>query len=151
MFLSVPLYAEIFFLSLDKTAFAGRIKPACRSSEELQSPSDQKWVVANSPQELEIKHKGMCHGPRSCAGQALGLIKWDIYARLIPVGLWPLQYPRSPAGRLTSPLPLAQPNRKGVGERREEEEEGISCRWWCRTPELSKWPTRRLILLMCKA
>lgn len=117
-----------FFFSLDKTAFAGRIKPACRTYSELQSPGDQKWIVASSIQELQIKHKGMGRGPLNCTSQEMGLITWHIYPALIPVGLWPLQYPRSPAGRLTLPLPLVQENWKGVWERREEEEEGISCR-----------------------
>lgn len=130
MFLPIPLYTDFFFFffSLDKTAFAGRIKPACRTYSELQSPGDQKWIVASSIQELQIKHKGMGRGPLNCTSQEMGLITWHIYPALIPVGLWPLQYPRSPAGRLTLPLPLVQENWKGVWERREEEEEGISCR-----------------------
>lgn len=150
MLLSTPLYTEFFF-SLEHTAFAGRIKPACRSPSELRSPGDQKWIAAGSTRELWIQHEGMCWGPLHRAGQEMVSITWHVYPALIPVGLRPLQYPRRPPGRLTLPLPLVQRNWKGVWERREEGEEGISCSQYCWTPELSKWPKRRLILLMCKA
>lgn len=67
----------------------------------------------------------MCRGALNCPGKETGLITGYIYPAFIPVGLWPLQYPRSPV--LSDLTPTFSPAKLlGCLREEEEREEGIS-------------------------
>lgn len=115
------LFLYMLILSLDNIAFAGvgSNQPAghLKSCKVLVTRTNS-YKLSSGPADKahgNVSWAAKLHWP----GDGLDNLVY-IYPALIPVGLWPLQYPRSPGRCLTLPLPLVQQNWKDVWERKRE-------------------------------
>lgn len=110
------LYIRFFYFFLDKAAFAGRIKPDCRSKKGTAASFVQDVLWATQVQ---------------WPGNGLSNLAW--------ISCFNSCWFMAPA--VPSLTPAFSPAKfKGCLR-----ELGISWQQWCWTPELSKWPRRRLI------